>query len=61
MIPYLVRLLDKAINNATIPSDWKEAIVVPIYRGGDHLLVSDYRPVCSTSVVCKQMGHIIAS
>ena len=34
MIPYLARLLDVTINNATIPSDWKRAIVVPIYKGG---------------------------
>jgi hypothetical protein len=36
MIPYLVRLLDVTVNNAAIPSDWKKAIVVPIYNGGDH-------------------------
>jgi hypothetical protein len=35
MIPYLARLLDITINNTTIPSDWKKAIVVPIYKGGD--------------------------
>jgi hypothetical protein len=33
MIPYLAQLLDITINNATIPSDWKRAIVVPIYKG----------------------------
>jgi hypothetical protein len=29
MIPYLARLLDVTINNATIKNDWKKAIVVP--------------------------------
>jgi hypothetical protein len=48
MIPYLARLLDITINNATIPSDWKKAIVVPIYKGGDRLLVANYRPVSLT-------------
>ena len=37
MIPYLARLLDITINNATIPSDWKRPMVVPIYEG---LLIS---------------------
>jgi hypothetical protein len=60
-IPYLARLSDITINNATIPSDWKKAIVVPIYKGGDRLLVANYRPVSLTSVVCKQMEHVIAS
>jgi hypothetical protein len=33
MIPYLAHLLDITINNATISSDWKKAIVIPIYKG----------------------------
>jgi hypothetical protein len=53
--------LDITINNATTPSDWKKATVIPIYKGGDQLLISNYRPVSLTSVVCKQMEHIIAT
>jgi len=34
MTPYLARLLEISLNNATIPSDWKKAKVVPIYNGG---------------------------
>jgi hypothetical protein len=30
MIPYTARLLEITLNNATIPSDWKKAIMVPI-------------------------------
>jgi hypothetical protein len=60
MIPYLARLLDITINNNAIPGDWKKAIMVPIYRGGDRSVVGNYRLVSLTSVVCKQMEHIIA-
>jgi hypothetical protein len=35
MIPYLVRLLAITMNNNAIPGDWKKAIVVPMYNGGD--------------------------
>jgi hypothetical protein len=59
MIPYLARLLEITLNNATIPSGWKKAIVVPIYKGGDRLVVTNYRPISLTSVVCKQMEHVI--
>jgi len=59
MIPYLTRLLDITMNNA-IPGDWKKVIVVPIYKGGDRLVVGNYRPVSLTAVVCKKMEHIIA-
>jgi hypothetical protein len=61
MIPYLARLLDITINNAIIPRDWKKAIEVPIYIGVEQSLVSNYRPISLTLVVCKQMEHVIAS
>jgi len=60
MIPYLVRLLDITTNNGTIPRDWKNAIVVPVHKGGDRSVVKNYRPVSLTSVVCKQMEHVLA-
>jgi hypothetical protein len=40
VIQYLSRLLEIPINNATIPIDWKTYIVVPLYKGGNRLLVS---------------------
>jgi hypothetical protein len=61
MIPYLARLLDITMNNCTLPADWKTAIVVPVHKGGDQSLVTNYGPVSLSSVVCKQMEHVIAS
>jgi len=60
MTPFLARLLEITLNNATIPSDWKKGIVVPIYKGGDRLAVTNYRPISLTSVVCKQPEHVTA-
>ena len=60
MIPYLARLLSITINKVNIPRDWKRAVVVPIHKGGDRSVVKNYRPVSLTSVVCKQMEHVIA-
>jgi hypothetical protein len=60
MIPYLALLFDITVNNATIPSDWKKVTVVPIYKVGDRLMASNYRPIILTSVVCKQMEHVNA-
>jgi hypothetical protein len=59
MIPYLARLLDMTINNGTIPRNWKKATVFPIHKGGDRSVVKNHRPVSLTSVVCKQMEHVI--
>ena len=40
--------------------DWKKAFVIPIFKGGDRSVVRNYRPFSLTSVVCKQMEHVIA-
>ena len=55
------RLLDITMNNGTLPGDWKRATVIPIHKGGDRSLVTNYRPVSLTSVVCKQMEHVMTS
>jgi hypothetical protein len=34
--------------------------VLPIYKGGDQSAVTNYRPICLNSVVCKQMEDLIA-
>jgi hypothetical protein len=52
MIPYYARLLDITINNNAIPRDWKKAIVVLIYKGGDRSVVRNYRPVSLTWFAC---------
>jgi len=47
------------MNNGTLPDDWKKATVIPIHKGGDRSLVTNYRPVRLTSLVCKQMEHVL--
>ena len=49
------------VGSITLPADWKRVIVVPVHKGGDRSLFTNYRPVSLTSVVCKQMEHGIAS
>jgi hypothetical protein len=60
VMPYPARLLDITVNDATVPSDRKRATVVPNYKKGDLSIVTNYRPVSLTSVVCRQMENIIA-
>lgn len=43
-----------------VPSDWKIARVVPVYKKGDPLSVPNYRPVSITSSCCKMLEHIVA-
>ena len=61
MIAYLERLLDIKMNNGALSGNWKRVTVVPIHKGVDISLITNYRPVSLTSVVCKQLEHVIAS
>jgi hypothetical protein len=48
------------MNNNAVPGDGKKAFLVPIYKGVDRSVVGNYRPVTLTSVVCKQLEHVLA-
>ena len=42
-----------------VPSTWKEAAVVPIFKGGDRYLAKNYRPISLTSTIMKVLERII--
>jgi len=61
LIPFLARLFDIKMHNGTLSADWKRAVVFPIHKGGDRSLFTNYRQASLTSMVCKEMEHVIAS
>lgn len=56
---YLVIMFRASIEHAALPSDWKTAKVIPVHKGGDSNLASNFRPISLTSTTCKLMEHII--
>ena len=56
----LAIIYNKCIDKGTLSSQWKEAIVSPIFKKGCKSDPSKYRPVSLTSVVCKVMEIIIS-
>jgi Reverse transcriptase (RNA-dependent DNA polymerase)/Endonuclease-reverse transcriptase len=59
ILPYLMDLFNISIKEARVPKEWKEAIIVPIFKGGARGLVQNYRPVSLTSAVCKIMERLL--
>lgn len=60
--PALTLLYQSSLNAGTVPSDWKEALVTPLFKKGDRTAAANYRPVSLTSsVVSKILEHIIHS
>ena len=49
------------MQQCTLPADWKEANVVPLFKKGDRSIASNYRPVSLTCICSKLLEHIVYS
>ena len=59
--PALTLLYRASIIQGAVPSDWKMANIVPIFKKGSKSSPSNYRPISLTSICCKILEHIIYS
>ena len=59
--PFLTYLFQISLDTGSVPSDWKNANVTPIFKKGERYVPSNYRPVSLTCITCKLMEHIIVS
>ena len=57
--PALTAIFNQSIEQHTLPKDWLQAYVAPIYKKGNQNLPENYRPVSLTSVCCKILEHVI--
>ena len=57
--PYLSFIFQQSINTGEVPSDWKHANVVTIFKKGSMSEAANYRPLSLTSVPGKLLEHII--
>ncbi|XP_071954198.1 uncharacterized protein [Antedon mediterranea] len=55
----LSHIINISISTGYIPSDWKSAKVVPIYKKKDRLYAGNYRPVSILSAVSKIIERIM--
>ena len=61
LAPVLTRLYQFSHDQGTVPQDWRDAHIVPVFKKGERHQPSNYRTVSLTSVVSKIMEHIIHS
>ena len=55
----LSELFNRSFTDCAVPSAWKEALVVPVHKGGAKGVPSNYRPIALLSIVCKVMEKIV--
>lgn len=56
---YLFLIYKASLAQCSLPSDWRGARIIPIFKSADRLCVSNYRPISLTSTSCKILEHII--
>ena len=60
ILPFLTHLFNISLSLATVPSQWRSAIVIPIFKKGSRNLVSNYRPISLTCCLCRVLETIIS-
>ena len=60
MLEWLVRLLNLNFDTRVVPMDWRDACIVPLYKGkGDQCECSNSRGISLLSVVGKLYGRVL--
>ena len=59
--PCLTEIFQYSLDTYTVPSIWKVARVIPIYKKGSKELPTNYRPVSLTCITCKLLEHVVSS
>ena len=52
-VPSITALFNMSIRLGIVPSEWKQANIIPIFKKGDSNNVQNYRPVSLLPVISK--------
>lgn len=59
IVPSLTKLINQSLSLGTVPSKWKIANVIPLFKKGDKSLTTNYRPVSLLSCVSKILERVV--
>lgn len=57
----LACIFNQSLLQASVPDDWLQANVAPIFKKGERYDPANYRPVSLTCICCKTLEHILVS
>ena len=55
----ITTIFRKSLEEGSIPSDWRKANIIPIFKKGSRSSPNNYRPVSLTSILCKTMETLV--
>src|SRR6188768_761334 len=59
LVTVLVKLFNLSLEYSTVPQEWKDACVVPLFKKGKKDRCENYRPISLTCIICKILESII--
>ena len=59
--PILQLIFQRSLESGTIPNDWCNVNVIPLFKKGECYKAANYRPVSLTSICSKLIEHVIVS
>ena len=59
LAPFLNELFQHSWLSESLPSQWKSAVISPIYKGGDRLQHQNYRPIALLPTISKVMESLV--
>ena len=59
LTPSITFLVNKSLNDETVPALWKVAYVTPLHKTDDTLLVENYRPISVLPALNKVMERVV--
>ena len=60
-LPILRHIFQKSLDSVHLPTDWRIAIIFPLYKKGDRSCPTNYQSISLTSIVSKVLEHIVCS
>ena len=53
--PVLALIYNESLAQGTVPDDWRQANVAPVFKKGEKYNAANYRPVSLTCICCKTL------
>jgi hypothetical protein len=57
--PIITHIFKSSIREGYVPTQWKQANIIPLFKKGSRKKTSNYRPVSLTCICCKLLEKII--
>ena len=59
LITQLVHLFNLSLSKSDFPSEWEEATIIPLFKVGNNITVSNYRPVSLLPLPGKLIRKVV--